>query len=67
MPAHTTSPTLTPDMIRAIHERDRLVRECHDLLWQVARRPGCIKLLMGVRHQLQIFAGYKKGRWERWS
>jgi hypothetical protein len=54
-------------MVRAIHERDRLVRECHDLLWQVARRPGCIKLLMGVRHQLQIFAGYKKGRWERWS
>lgn len=67
MPTHTTVPALSPDVISAIHERDRLVRECHDLLWQVARRPGCIKLLMGVRHQLQIFAGYKKSRRERWS
>lgn len=65
MATPTTAPTLSPEMIRAIQERDMLVRECQGLLWQVARRPGCIKLLMGVRHQLQIFAGYKKDRWNR--
>jgi hypothetical protein len=50
MATSTTAPTLSPEMIRAIQERDMLVQECQGLLWQVARRPGCIKLLMGVRH-----------------
>lgn len=39
-----------------------LKRECHDLIEQVARRPGAIKLLLGTRNQLRLFSQYKAGR-----
>lgn len=47
---------------KAQDERDLLLRECHQLLYKVSRRPCSIKLLNGVRDQLQLFAGYKANR-----
>lgn len=43
-------------------ERDRLVLECQQLLRKVATGPNCLKLLQGVRNQLEIFAKYKSDR-----
>lgn len=36
--------------------------ECHRLVDVVSRRPGAMKLLLGVRSQLLLFAGYKSNR-----
>jgi hypothetical protein len=41
---------------------DSLKRKCHGLIEQVARRPGAIKLLLGIRLQAQMFADYKANR-----
>lgn len=46
----------------AIAERDRLLRECQRLLFRVSRGPNCLKLLAGVKIQLQIFSKYKANR-----
>lgn len=43
-------------------ERDVLLRECRQLLAEVAQRPNSLKLLAGVRDQLRMFAEYKAGR-----
>jgi hypothetical protein len=48
-----------------IKERDELLCECQQLLWQVSRHPYSIKLLIGVRNQLRLFAAYKQPRWEK--
>lgn len=40
----------------------QLKDECHRMLDRVARRPGAMKLLLGVQRQLQLFAGYKANR-----
>lgn len=39
-----------------------LKQECHSLIEAVARRPGAIKLLLGVRGQLLLFSQYKANR-----
>lgn len=46
----------------ATQERDRLLKECQHLLFEVSKVPGCLKLLEGVKQQLQIFAAYKANR-----
>ena len=43
-------------------ERDRLCEECFQLLHQISRRPGCLKLLNLARGHLRILAGYKASR-----
>ena len=43
-------------------ELKRLLLDCQRLLRVVASRPGAIKLLLGVRYQLELFAGYKANR-----
>ena len=45
-----------------------LKQECHRLIEAVARRPGAMKLMIGVQRQLQMFAAYKvdrKGQMQR--
>jgi len=36
--------------------------ECHRLVEQIAKQPGAIKLLLGLRDQARIYAGYKQTR-----
>jgi len=48
--------------IASLAEHHALLQECYGLLNEVSRRPGCLKLLQGVRDQLRIFAGYKANR-----
>lgn len=43
-------------------ERDKLCEECFQLLHQISRRPGCIKLLNLAREHLRQLAQYKAGR-----
>jgi len=50
------------DVKQAQSQRDGLVVECLILLLQVSRRPNALKLLAGVKDQLQMFAGYKATR-----
>lgn len=64
MQTHRTH-TLTPELIRALNERNELVRECESLLWIISRRPGYLKLLLLVRNALQLYAGYKQPRFYR--
>ena len=45
-------------------ERKRLLQECQRLIIEVSYRPGCLKLLEGVRQQLVLFSAYKKNRWQ---
>lgn len=40
----------------------QLRAECHRLVDAVARRPGAMKLLLGVHRQLLMFAAYKGNR-----
>lgn len=46
----------------AIQERDRVIGEIVMLLPVVARRPGCMKLLLGILSQCRAFAAYKANR-----
>lgn len=46
----------------AREERDRLLKECQQLLKRVATGPNCLKLLQGVKGQLEVFAQYKANR-----
>lgn len=39
-----------------------LKSECHALIEVVSRRPGAIKLLVGVRNQLIMFSQYEANR-----
>ncbi|MBD2072412.1 hypothetical protein H6F86_00490 [Phormidium sp. FACHB-592] len=48
---HSSHPTLA-----------QLRTECHRLLEVVSRRPGAMKLLLGVHRQLTLFGGYKANR-----
>ncbi|MBW4552961.1 MAG: hypothetical protein KME35_17905 [Aphanocapsa sp. GSE-SYN-MK-11-07L] len=43
-------------------QRDSLRSECHKLIEVIARRPGCLKLLMGAVYALEVFADYKRDR-----
>lgn len=52
---YTTTPEPPPTVAT-------LKAECHALIEQVARRPGAIKLLTGIRNQAQIFSQYKAQR-----
>lgn len=54
----TDSTTTNPDR----SELKRLLLDCQCLLSVVASRPGAIKLLLGVKRQLELFAGYKANR-----
>lgn len=58
------APTCYPkfEIEQAQSHRDGLVVECLILLLQVSRRPNALKLLSGVKDQLQLFAGYKANR-----
>jgi hypothetical protein len=58
------TPSLYPqaEVEQAQGQRDGLVVECLILLLQVSRRPNALKLLAGVKEQLQLFAGYKANR-----
>jgi hypothetical protein len=47
---------------RATAERDALLRECHQLLEQISRRPGAIKLLTGAKSAFEMYAQYKANR-----
>jgi hypothetical protein len=40
----------------------QLKAECHRLLELVSRRPGAMKLMIGVHRQLQLFSAYKAKR-----
>ena len=42
--------------------RDVLVRECQQLLIEVSRRPGCVKLLGLAKTHLEMLAQYKATR-----
>lgn len=42
--------------------REQLLAECHRLLNEVAKRPNNMKLLLGVKHQLEMFSQYKANR-----
>lgn len=53
---------LTDEDRQFYRERDALLRECQDLLWQLSRRPYCMKLLLGVKKQLLMFLAYKANR-----
>lgn len=55
--SHASSDTIAT----AQSEPDALVKECQQLLVQVSRRPGDLKLLVGVRNQLKIFALVQAG------
>lgn len=44
------------------YHRDDLKRECHQLIEEIARRPGYLKLLAGVKDYLAISAQYKASR-----
>lgn len=43
-------------------QRDALVQECQQLLFEVSRRPGCLKLLGLARNHLLMLTRYKSGR-----
>jgi hypothetical protein len=43
-------------------QRDALLAECHQLVNQIARRPGAIKLLSGAKSALELYAQYKGNR-----
>lgn len=58
---------MVEDPPSAIAERDKLLAECQRLLFQVSRRPGAIKLLIGVKGQLKMFSAYKSNRVSRKS
>lgn len=51
-----TQPTHSA-VARAIAERDLLCEECFQLLHQISRRPGYIKLLNLARDHLILLAG----------
>lgn len=43
-------------------ERLTLLRDCHELVEQIARRPGSAKLLTGAKAALELYASYKATR-----
>lgn len=43
-------------------ERDQLCEECFRLLYQISRRPSCLKLLVLARNHLRLLAEYKANR-----
>ena len=55
---------LSPDdlMARAADERDHVLAECQTLLYQIARKPSCIKLLGLARAHLRMLVAYKSRR-----
>lgn len=55
---------LSPDdaIARAADERDRVLADCQALLYKIAQKPSCIKLLGLARNHLRLLAGYKSGR-----
>lgn len=56
--------TETPDSYNT-SDPDSLRKECHQLIEQIAYRPGAVKLLIGLRDMAQTFANYKANRTHR--
>lgn len=53
------------DAIAAELKRQELLAQCHGLVARIGQRPNSIKLLMGAKQALEVFANYKQGRWQR--
>lgn len=47
---------------QGITQRNQLSEECFQLLYQIAQKPSCLKLLTLVRNHLKLLAGYKSSR-----
>ena len=50
---------------RAQIERDELLEECFQSLYQISKKSCCLKLLQIAREHLLLLAGYKSNRSQR--
>lgn len=55
----TPSPEAVEEFQR---QRAELCQECITLVFEIARRPACLKLLPHAKEALSLLAGYKQGR-----
>lgn len=53
---------MNPQVSEHLKSLNQLKLECHQLIEQVARRPGAAKLLLGIKGTLEMYASYKANR-----